>query len=152
MEGLESIIRKHPFFQGMSDEHIALLSGCTQNIRFKKESFIFKEGDPADIFFCIRAGRVALEFHTPHKGAIRYDYRKAGDVLGWSWLVPPYRWYSDARVVDEVRALAFDGACLRGKWEQDPGLGFQMYKRFVPLMHRALEATHLQLMDVYGPE
>jgi hypothetical protein len=48
--------------------------------------------------------------------------------------------------------LAFDGACLRGKWEQDPGLGFQMYKRFVPLMHRALEATHLQLMDVYGPE
>ena len=152
MEGLEQIIGKHPFFKGMSAAHIKLLSGCAKNVRFKKTAFIFREGEQANTFYCIRAGCVALEFHTPNKGATRFDYRKAGDVPGWSWLVAPHRWYSDACAVDDVRALAFDGACLRGKWEDDSELGYQMYKRFVPLICRSLQATRLQLIDMYGAD
>ena len=62
----------------------------------------------------------------------------AGEVVGWSWLFPPYRWHFDARAVDaDVRAIAFDGACLRGKCEDDPALGYELMKRFAQVMHRA---------------
>lgn len=91
-----------------------------------------------------------MEIHAPHKGAIQIENRKAGDVLGWSWIVAPYRWYCDARAIEDVRAVALDGACLRGKCEHDAVLGYEMFNRFVPLMYRSLQAIRLQLMDVYG--
>jgi hypothetical protein len=91
-----------------------------------------------------------MELHAPPKGTIQIDSRKAGEALGWSWLVAPYRWFCDARAIEEVRALAFDGVCLRGKFDQDPQLAHEMYRRFVPMIHRSLQATQLQLLDVYG--
>ena len=147
---LEQSIRVHPFSQGMSDEHIKILTGCAKNIRFKQGAFLYKEGENADTFYWIRAGKVAMELHAPPKGTIQIDSRKAGDALGWSWIVEPYRWFCDARAVEEVRALAFNGVCLRGKWDQDPRLAYEMYRRFVPLIHRSLQVTQLQLLDVYG--
>jgi len=71
-------------------------------------------------------------------------------VLGWSWLVPPYRWHVGARALERTRALEFDGACLRGKCETDPELGYQLYRRFAQVMYETLQATHLQLLDMYG--
>lgn len=147
---LEQSIRVHPFSQGMSDEHIKILTGCAKNIRFKQGAFLYKEGENADTFYWIRAGKVAMELHAPPKGTIQIDSRKAGDALGWSWIVEPYRWFCDARAVEDVRALAFNGVCLRGKWDQDPRLAYEMYRRFVPLIHRSLQVTQLQLLDVYG--
>lgn len=152
MENLQHIIREHPFFQGMKDSYIQLLVGCAKNVRFRPGAFLFNEGEEANAFYCLRAGHVALEIHAPHKGAVQIDKRQAGDVLGWSWIVAPYRWYCDARAEEEVRALALDAACLREKCEADPELGYQMYKRFAPLMHKSLQATRLQLMDLYGAD
>ena len=152
MQGLEKIVKEHSFFQGMSPGHIDFVSGCARNARFRKGAFLFREGEDANAFYCIRTGRVALELHVPGRGAVQIDDRKAGDVLGWSWLVEPYRWYSDARAVEEVRALVFDCTCLRNKWQDDPELGYQMYQRFAPLMHRSLQATRLQLVDMYGAD
>ena len=150
MENLARFIQEHPFFVGMNDTYIQTLTGCAKNVRFAEGQFIFKEGENADLFYCIRAGQVALEIHAPQAGAIRIDTRKTGDVLGWSWIVAPYHWSCDARAIEEVRALAFDGACLRRKCESNENFGYEMYKRFVPLMHRTLQATRLQLIDVYG--
>ena len=147
---LEEIVRAHPFSAGMSDEHISLLTGCAKNARFRQGEFLIREGEDADAFFWIREGKVALELHAPPGGTIQIDSRKAGDLLGWSWIVEPYRWYCDARALEDVRVLTFDGACLRGKFDQDPQLAHEMYRRFVPLMYRSLHATQLQLLDVYG--
>ena len=83
-------------------------------------------------------------------GTIQIDSRSGGEPLGWSWIVEPYRWFCDARALEDVSALAFDGACLRGKFDQDLPLAYEMYRRFVPLIHRSLQATQLQLLDVYG--
>ncbi len=150
VKDIEHFIREHPFFEGMPDEDIKRLTGCAKRVCFPAGTFIFKEGEEARTFFCIQSGQVALEIHAPPKGTFQIDSRKAGDVVGWSWIVVPYRWYCDVRAVEEVRALAFDGACLRGQWDENPRLGYEMYQRFVPLMHRSLQATRLQLLDIYG--
>lgn len=150
MKGLESMLIEHPFFDGMAEAQVALLAGCATNVRFAAGNYVFREGDPANTFYCIRTGLVALEIHSPGIGAIRIDTITMGDILGWSWVVAPYQWYCDARVLEPVRAFAVDGACLRGKCDEDPVFGYAMLKRFLPLMYRSLQATQLQLMDVYG--
>ena len=75
--------------------------------------------------------------------------RAAGEVLGWSWLYPPYRWNFDARAVEPVRAFALDGNCLRAKCEADHDFGYELVKRFLQQVHMRLERTRLQLLDVY---
>jgi len=150
IHNLEQFIREHPFSQGMSEEHIKMLTGCAKNTHFRKGAFLFREGENAETFYLIRSGKVAMELHAPPKGTIQIDSRKADDALGWSWIVAPYRWFCDARAVEEVRALAFNGVCLRGKFDQDPQLAHEMYRRFVPLLYRSLQVTQLQLLDVYG--
>ena len=147
---LAQIIREHPFSQGMSDEHIQLLTGCAKNIRFSEGAYLFREGGHADTFYWIRTGKVAMEFHAPPRGTLQFDCRKTGDALGWSWIVEPYRWFCDARALEDTRALAFDATCLRDKMEHDLQLACALYRRFVPLMYRGMHRTQLQLLDVYG--
>ena len=149
---LQHIIQGHPFSEGMSDEHIRLLTGCAKNVHFSEGAFLFREGEEAETFYCIRSGNVALELHAPPRGTIQIDSRTAGETLGWSWIVSPYRWFCDARAVGEISGLAFDAACLRSKWDKDPKFAYEMYQRFVPLIHRSLQVTQLQLLDVYGKE
>jgi len=150
MENLERILKEHPFLAGMSDKHIQLLVGCASNVAWKAGEFIFKEGEPADNFYFIRHGRVLVETHIPQKGPIIIRTREAGEIFGWSWLVPPYRWHFDAKAVEVTRAITLDGKCLRGKCEEDHDLGYEIMKRFALIIAERLEQTRLQLLDVYG--
>jgi CRP-like cAMP-binding protein len=150
MKTVEDLVFEHPFFQDVAPEIGRVVAGCARNAVFRPGELLFREGEPANWFYCIRGGRLALELHAPHGAAIRIDTRQAGDVAGWSWIVPPYRWYCDARAVEEVHALQFDGACLRRKMEQDVNLGYALYKRFVPVILRTLQGTRMQLLDVYA--
>ena len=149
-EDLEPIIRQQPFFQGLEDRHIKLITGCAKNVRYDGGKVIFREGDPANQFFLIREGQVAIEVMIPHRGFTTIQTVQAGDLLGWSWLFKPYRWHFGARTQRPTRALAFDGKCLRGKCEKDHDLGYEFFKRFTQLMIDRLEATRLQLLDLYG--
>jgi CRP/FNR family transcriptional regulator, cyclic AMP receptor protein len=150
MENLGRILSEHPFLQGMTDSQLALLVGCASNVVFKPGEFIIREGQPADNFYFIRHGMVQIETHIPQKGPLVIRTRHEGEVLGWSWLVPPYRWHFDARAVEQTRAIAMDGKCLREKCETDHALGYEIMKRFSRIIAERLEATRLQLMDVYG--
>lgn len=150
MENLERILAEHPFLAGFGEEHIKLLVGCASNVAFKAGEYVFREGDPADSFYFIRHGKVVIETYVPQQGAISIQTREAGEVMGWSWMVPPYHWHFDARAVELTRAIKMDGKCLRGKCEDDHDLGYEMMKRFSLLIAQRLEATRLQLMDIYG--
>jgi CRP/FNR family transcriptional regulator, cyclic AMP receptor protein len=150
MENLESILTEHPFLEGLDKKQIQLLVGCASNVIFKAGDFIFREGEPADSFYFIRHGRVLIETHVPQKGPLIIRSREKGEILGWSWLVPPYRWHFDARAVELTRAIALDGKCLREKCEVDHDLGYEIMKRFALIIAERLEATRLQLMDIYG--
>ncbi|MBI5835826.1 MAG: cyclic nucleotide-binding domain-containing protein [Candidatus Eisenbacteria bacterium] len=147
---LESILGEHAFLRDISPEHLSLITGCASNVRFETGSTLFREGDEATQFFVVREGRVALDIFAPGRGPITIQTVAAGEVLGWSWLVPPYHWRFSARAVERTRAIALDGACLRSKCERDYALGYELLKRFTHIMSQRLDATRLQLLDVYG--
>ncbi|HEV2375313.1 MAG TPA: cyclic nucleotide-binding domain-containing protein [Streptosporangiaceae bacterium] len=150
MDTLEPLLRRHEFFQGLADSDVALLAGCAVNVRFGPGEFLAHEGDPADRFFLLRDGKVALEISAPGRGHVTVQTVGQGDIVGFSWLVAPHLWQFDARALEAVRAIALDGVCLRGKCEQDPRLGFDLMQRFARIAVARLQATRLQVLDVYG--
>jgi CRP/FNR family cyclic AMP-dependent transcriptional regulator len=150
MNTVADLLHDAPFFAGLRPEWIELIAGCGSNVSFSAGAPIFREGDTADAFYLLRHGSVALEAHQPARGPLIIQTIAAGDVLGWSWLFPPYRWHFDAHALSDLRATAFDGACLRGKCEADPALGFQLVSRFAQTLITRLQAARLQLLDIYG--
>jgi CRP/FNR family transcriptional regulator, cyclic AMP receptor protein len=150
IHSLEEIIAQHPFFAGLAPAHVALIAGCARNVRYRPGEVVFREGESADRFFLVRAGRIGVDLQVPPRGALRVHTIEPGEILGWSWLFPPYRWSSSATALVATRALAMDGACLRGKLEDDPELGFDLMKRFASVMVRRLQSSRLQLLDIYG--
>lgn len=150
-QDLGIVIDEHPFFQGIDERLRALLIGCAANERFIAGEHLFREGGEAKKFFLIRAGTVAIEVEAPVKKAIVLETLGEGDVLGWSWMVPPYRTAFAARAQSPVRVLSFDARCLRGKMEEDPALGYEVLRRFLPVMAHRLSAARLQMLDLYGP-
>jgi CRP/FNR family transcriptional regulator, cyclic AMP receptor protein len=150
MENLERIIAEHPFFEGLDNEFTKLMVSCASNVRFTAGTYILKEGDPANTFYLIREGKVAVEVFAPQRKPIIVATLSVGELLGWSWLLPPFQWKFHARAVDGVRAIALDGKCLRTKCEENHDLGYEVLKRFAQIMEQRLEATRLQLLDVYA--
>jgi CRP-like cAMP-binding protein len=150
MKTLEPMLAEHPFLQGLDEAHLKLITGCASNVKFDQDQFLFREGEEANQFFILREGKVLIEIHSLEQGPISIQTVTAGDILGWSWLVPPYRWRFDARALEPTRAFALDGKCLRNKCEEDHHLGYELLKRFSHVMADRLEATRLQLLDVYG--
>jgi CRP-like cAMP-binding protein len=151
IEGLERIVREHRFFAGLEESFVRLVVGCARNVRFEAGQYLFREGEPADQFYLLRHGRVALELSAPGRGRVTFQTLGENEILGVSWLIPPYRWTYDARAIELIRAIAIDAACLRGKCEADHDLGYEMMKRFMPVLIQRLQATRLQILDVYGP-
>jgi CRP-like cAMP-binding protein len=147
---LESVLGDVPLLDGLGPGELGLISGCAGNVRFLPGEQLFREGDPADTFYVVRHGAVALETFAPARGSLAIETVEAGEVVGWSWLFPPYRWHFDARALTVVRATGFDGACLRGKCDEDPALGYELMKRFAQVMIERLQWTRLRLLDVYG--
>ncbi len=150
IEGLDRVLREHPFFEGMNDAYRELVAGCAANEVFHAGDYVYREGDPADKFYLIRHGRVALEVHVPGKTPIIVETLKSDDLMGWSWLVPPYRASFDARAQELTRLVSLDAACLRGKMEKDSALGYELHKRFAPVVAARLAAARRQLIDLYG--
>jgi CRP/FNR family transcriptional regulator, cyclic AMP receptor protein len=150
MRTLDLVLRDVPLFKGLTDEKRTLLAGCAGNVRFSEGQALFREGDPADTFLLIRHGEIAIETFVPARGSITIETLAPGDVVGWSWLFAPYRWHFDARALTVVRATSFDGACLRGKCDEDPALGYELMSRFAQVLMERLQWTRLRLLDLYG--
>lgn len=146
---LEPLLRRHEFFAGLDPRYLALLAGCATNVVFPDGAFLFREGTAAEKFFLVTGGTVALEIAAPGR-VVTVQTLGEGEVAGFSWLMGPHRWQFDGRAVTRVRAIEMDGACLRAKCEADPRLGFDLMQRFARLATRRLQATRLQILDVYG--
>ena len=149
-EELDRLLREHPFFQSMSLELQREIADCAKSERYNAGEYIHREGEPADKFYLIRHGSVAQELRIPEQEPIIIQTLHEGDILGWSWLVPPYRWTADVRVIQLTRVIALDARCLRGKYADDPQLAYELLKRFIPIIANRLEASRLQLVDIYG--
>ncbi|MCE5228571.1 cyclic nucleotide-binding domain-containing protein [bacterium] len=152
MNPIATIISRQQFFAGMDDALIERIAGCAAEKQFDQDEVIFREGESADRFFVILEGQIAVKIHGVQRGDIMIQTLDAGDVLGWSWLVPPYQKQFSAQATLPSRALVFDGAILRRMCEGDHDLGYDMLKRFIRVIAARLQATRLQLIDVYASE
>jgi CRP/FNR family transcriptional regulator, cyclic AMP receptor protein len=150
MQTLEPLLAAHPFFADLEPRFLQVVAGCAANGRFPAGTFLGREGESANQFYLLRHGKVALQIHLPDRGALTIETLEAGEVLGWSWLFPPYRWHFDAQALELTRALVFDGQCLRAKCEADHDLGYVLMQRFAHVMLQRLQATRLQLLDLYS--
>lgn len=152
MRTLAEYLPEHPFFAGLDSATMDLVVGCARNVHVNEGDLLFRAGSPADTFYVIRHGLVALEAYDPRRQAMVVATVGDGEVAGWSWLVPPYRWMFDGRAVSPVSAVALDGACLRGKCDQDPALGYALMQRVAHVMYERLQDTRMRLLDLYGSE
>ena len=148
-------LTEQPFLKDLDPRFIEQMADCAFTTRFEPGQQICREGEPADRFYILVGGQVALEMYAPgargageaHMHTVQTLYE--WEPLGWSWLFPPYRWHFDVRALTPVEALAFDARCLRGKCEQDHDLGYELMKRFTQIVIERLQAARFQMMDVY---
>ena len=150
MQTLHEELSGHPFLSGMEERLVGAVADCAHDVTFEPGRTIFRQGEEANEFYLITRGRVAVEMPVASGGTMVIQTLTGGAALGWSWLVPPHRWRFDARSVELTHAVAFDGRCLRGKIETDHDLGYELLRRFAVVMAQRIEASRIQLIDVYG--
>jgi CRP/FNR family cyclic AMP-dependent transcriptional regulator len=148
--GIRQLLAAHPFFHGLDEDTLRLLAGCATNEHLAADQLLFRAGEPADRFYVVRRGLVALDLSGPGTAHMVLDTAEAGGVVGWSWLVAPYRWFCDARAVEPTDVVAFDASCLRDKCAADPALGYELMQRVVRVMLHRLQASRVRLLDLYG--
>lgn len=146
----EYVLGEQAFLKGLSPAHLMAIAECAHPVTFASGEYVFHEGDPANHFYILTYGQVSLELYVPGRGSHVVQTVEKDEVLGWSWLFPPYRWHFDGRALTVVRAIDFNGMCLRAKCDADHDLGYDLMQRFAQTMMSRLQATRLQLLDVYG--
>ncbi len=151
MQKLKTVLSKNQLFKGLDKRYLQLIVDCASDVHFNSGDIIFREGEEANQFHIIREGRVALEVMLASgREPIIIQVIGEGDILGWSWLFPPYRRHFDARAVTDTKAIAIDGKYLRTKCEKDHHLGYELMKRFTNIIEKRLRGMRLQNPDMYA--
>lgn len=146
----EEVLKEHPFFEGISDEHLEFLVSVARPMHIEANRFLFRQGSSADCFLVLHNGDMALELHVGAKGARIVQTVGPGEVVGWSWLYPPHRWMYDGRALNTIDCLCLDGEQVRTRMADDHDFGYEILNRFGDVIVQALNRTRLQLLDVYG--
>jgi CRP/FNR family cyclic AMP-dependent transcriptional regulator len=143
---LKSSLAKCPFWEGLREDYQQRLLESAMFQKFAAGERLFMEGDPANRFYVILDGEVALESTDGEKAPVLIQKIGAGDVLGWSWLFPPYYWHFDACATKPTTAIFFYGTRLRLACDNDPGLGYELIKRIAVVVIQRLQATRKELL------
>ncbi len=147
---IADIIHEHSFFKGLSKEQIEFIAGCGKNVVFEEGKIIANPGDPADEFYLIREGQVALSISVPPRKPFLFQTLGVSDLVGLSWLIEPYLWTVSAQALTLTKAIALDGACIRKKCENDASLGYKLMQHLIKILVMREDACRLHLLDVYG--
>ncbi|MHA3771464.1 Crp/Fnr family transcriptional regulator [Verrucomicrobiota bacterium sgz303538] len=140
------IASPHPFLTGMCGEHLRVLAGFAMQTHFAAGTVIFREGDIANRFYLIQRGKVSLESRSNGSPPIPIQILGPGEVLGWSWLFPPYTWHFDAWAIENTDAIFFYGTRLREECETDKAFGYELMKRVSEIVIHRLQATRRKLI------
>lgn len=150
IEPLATRVTLHPFLAGMNHTQLALLTDCAVARHFNANQTILSEGEFANGFYLVETGKVALESQAGFGESIPIQIVGAGDLLGWSWMFPPYVWQFTARAIEPVTALFFYATILRGYCEKEHSLGYELLKRISAVMVTRLQAAHDQILSLYS--
>lgn len=143
-------LARHPFLRGLSDEHSASLAGVARRVHVPAKQRLFEEGDVADRFWLIDGGPVSLDTLVSGRGHLVVETLGMGDVLGWSWLFPPYRWRFGAVTRGRMDAVELDGRALRQMCAEDKTLGYDLTNRFLAVVLHRLQSARLRLIETYA--
>jgi CRP/FNR family transcriptional regulator, cyclic AMP receptor protein len=146
---IRDLLAQQSVLRGLEAADIDLMAGCGHNAVFGAGTFLAREDEEANQFFVVREGKVALELQAP-TGPLMIETIEAGDLVGWSWLFPPYRWTYDVEAIEQTRVTVIESACLRDKCDADPAFGYRVMKGFAQVVVDRLFATRLRLLDLYG--
>ena len=149
-EAITERVALHPFLAGMSHSHLALLTDCAIPVHFKKGQIILQEGEFANRFYLIESGKVVLESGEEFGEPVAIEEIGPGDLLGWSWMFPPYVWHFTARAVESTEAIFFYGTILREYCERDHSLGYELFKRMSPIILRRLQAAREKILSLHA--
>jgi CRP-like cAMP-binding protein len=142
----------HPFLAGMNHSQLALLTDCATVVHFNPGEVIFREGELANRFYLIETGKVILESSGRPGDPVIIDSVGPGDLLGWSWMFPPYVWHFTARAVERAEAIFFYGTILREYCERDHSLGYELFKRMSAVMIKRLHAAREKMLAIDSHE
>ena len=146
IEPLDTRVALHPFLAGMNREQLALLTDCAIPVQFEKGQIIFREGETANRFYLIESGKAVLESSEGLGSPVIIDTVSSGNLLGWSWMFPPYTWQFTARTVERTAAIFFYGTILREYCEKDHSLGYELLKRMSAVMVKRLQAARKKML------
>jgi CRP/FNR family transcriptional regulator, cyclic AMP receptor protein len=146
IEVTASALAAHPFLRGMPRTHLDALAEVGADVKFPAGYQIFEEGGFASRFWLIQSGYVALDMNVPGDGRVIVDSVGMGELLGCSWLFPPYRWAFGAVCAGPVEAFEFDAATIRARCAADPAFGYELHERVIRVLARRLQSTRTQLI------
>lgn len=151
MSSIEDYLSSHAFFAGLDDSFIKFLSDSATKIRVKDGDALFEQGERADKFYLLRSGQVVVQVPAIMGPTLDIQTLGADQILGWSWLIAPYRWNFQARAVADSELIEFDGSAILARCEKDPKFGYELFKRFAALMSERLDAARQKMMDQWDP-
>ena len=141
----------HPFLHGVSGDHLTVLTEATSDVTFPAKQRLFEDGGSATRFWLLQSGHVSLDLHVPGQGRMKIDTIGMGELLGWSWLFPPYRWAFGAVAASRVEAFEFDGRMVRARCASDPVLGYEVTRRLAHVVAKRLQSTRVRLITASSP-
>jgi CRP/FNR family transcriptional regulator, cyclic AMP receptor protein len=150
IEPLSTRVALHPFLAGMNREQLALLTDCATSVHFEKGQIVFRECEMANRFYLIETGKVVLESSEGLGNPVIIDTIGPGDLLGWSWMFPPYTWRFTARAVEPTAAIFFYGTILREYCEKNHSLGYELLKRMSAVMIKRLQAARKNMLAFHS--
>jgi len=147
IEVTTAALAAHPVLDGMPADHLEVLAGFASDVAFPAGHRLFEESLGADQFWLLQSGSVALDLRVPGQGRVRIDTVGPGELLGWSWRFPPYRWAFGAVTASPVRAFEFDAQAVRASCASEPAFGHEVTGRLAYVLAKRLESTRVRLID-----
>jgi CRP-like cAMP-binding protein len=151
MTSKDEYLAAHEFFAGLNQDFIDILSEFGIEKHIKAGEALFQQGKVADKFYLLRNGKVSVQVPALVGPPLELQVLGENQILGWSWLIPPYRWNFQARAVEDTDLIEFDGSAILARCEKDTDFGYELFKRFTGLMSARLEAARLKMMDQWNP-
>jgi CRP-like cAMP-binding protein len=148
---IEKELANHDFFLGLEPDFISFLADCATARRVDSDKTLFRHGNRADRFFLLREGCISVEVAAISGPPLLLQRLTPGGILGWSWLIAPYRWHFQARALEDSEVVEFNGDTILERCESQPAFGYELLKRFSGLMSSRLAVAHEKMMDEWHP-
>ena len=144
---IEQELASFPFFAGLESEHLRFLARHANRRRFAAEHVLHRQGDAASSFYVVCKGCISIEVPAIQGPTLLLQHLGPGQMVGWSWLSPPFRWSFLIRAAEPIEVLEFDGKAVLARCEEDPKFGYETLKRVSALMSERLAHARQRMID-----